>query len=480
MVELPAVGAARKPSRDCSGWRLTAGFIAFLFIVWAPRAWAIPAFARKYGTSCQTCHTIYPKLNPFGEAFRRDGFRFPGIDGDYVQQQTIPLGQDQARKEFPKSTWPGSLPGSPPLAFGVNGAATIHPDTSSGAGKADNGTAINLHDLVDEAHIWAGGSFSERITFFGELTFSSDGVEIEHAIVLFNDIFKLTHAINLVVGKTMPTLTSFGGHSSYVADAQLPTLSVTSLFGGTSDAWVLPGSYSGLEVNGVIRGRFTYALGYNAGQNIEVRNAQNAYGHAGFKIGGMRMDGEPSSWKANPLRPWEETALTVDAFFYRSASRFTTPGVVGPPPLMDVTLDDSVLAFGGGLRGQWHSLELDAGVYQERHDHVLGDGTGVNALTQYNELSYIVFPWLVPALRVEYVRLDVGNGGPGLYEWRFIPGIAALVVQNLKLTLVAQIEYAKGAPDAGWGPANGFAAPASPTQTVGEIESLALGMAYAF
>ena len=27
---------------------------------------AIPAFARKYGTSCLTCHSVYPRLTPFG------------------------------------------------------------------------------------------------------------------------------------------------------------------------------------------------------------------------------------------------------------------------------------------------------------------------------------------------------------------------------------------------------------------------------
>jgi hypothetical protein len=41
-------------------------------LVFSRPAAAIPAFARKYGTSCQTCHTIFPKLNPFGEAFRRN------------------------------------------------------------------------------------------------------------------------------------------------------------------------------------------------------------------------------------------------------------------------------------------------------------------------------------------------------------------------------------------------------------------------
>ena len=44
----------------------------------ASPAQAIPAFARKYGTSCLTCHTVYPKLTPFGEAFRRNGYGTAG------------------------------------------------------------------------------------------------------------------------------------------------------------------------------------------------------------------------------------------------------------------------------------------------------------------------------------------------------------------------------------------------------------------
>jgi hypothetical protein len=39
--------------------------VALSLAVAAP-ARAIPAFARKYGTSCLTCHTVYPKLTPFG------------------------------------------------------------------------------------------------------------------------------------------------------------------------------------------------------------------------------------------------------------------------------------------------------------------------------------------------------------------------------------------------------------------------------
>lgn len=31
-----------------------------------PRALSIPAFARKYQTSCSTCHNNFPELNDFG------------------------------------------------------------------------------------------------------------------------------------------------------------------------------------------------------------------------------------------------------------------------------------------------------------------------------------------------------------------------------------------------------------------------------
>ncbi|OYW04640.1 MAG: hypothetical protein B7Z61_08900 [Acidobacteria bacterium 37-71-11] len=175
--------------------------IAAILLVSARSALGVPAFARKYGTSCLTCHTIYPKLNPFGEAFRRNGYRFPGVDSDFVKQNTVSLGQDAYKKEFPHFVWPGTLPGSVPLALGFNGQAVIHPNRNSGGAAADNGARVNLNDLISEGHIWAGGSFDDQITFFGELTFASGTSEIEHVGVYFNDLVGAPHDLNLVVGK---------------------------------------------------------------------------------------------------------------------------------------------------------------------------------------------------------------------------------------------------------------------------------------
>src|SRR5512135_325317 len=99
---------------------------------------AIPAFARKYGTSCLTCHTAYPKLTPFGEAFRRNGYRFPGVDSDYVKQETVPLGQGQNMKPFPESVWPASIPVSVPVAIGANGQMQVYPDKTASVPRQNN------------------------------------------------------------------------------------------------------------------------------------------------------------------------------------------------------------------------------------------------------------------------------------------------------------------------------------------------------
>ncbi|MDE2571857.1 MAG: hypothetical protein KGM44_04950, partial [bacterium] len=44
----------------------------------ASPAAAYPLFAHRYGVSCQTCHSVVPRLNAFGERFKAAGYRWPG------------------------------------------------------------------------------------------------------------------------------------------------------------------------------------------------------------------------------------------------------------------------------------------------------------------------------------------------------------------------------------------------------------------
>lgn len=40
---------------------------------------ALPQFAIRYGLPCSTCHTMAPRLTPFGYKFYRNGYRIPGV-----------------------------------------------------------------------------------------------------------------------------------------------------------------------------------------------------------------------------------------------------------------------------------------------------------------------------------------------------------------------------------------------------------------
>ena len=95
---------------------IVAGLMIASALVQATRADAVPAFARKYQTSCQTCHILFPKLNAFGEAFRLRGYRMPGETAEMVKQPPTPLGAPAYKRLWPEAVWPGDIPSYVPLA----------------------------------------------------------------------------------------------------------------------------------------------------------------------------------------------------------------------------------------------------------------------------------------------------------------------------------------------------------------------------
>src|SRR5215468_4244145 len=86
-----------------------------------PKTSAIPAFSRKYQTSCTTCHNNYPELNDFGEAFKKNGFKFPKDDETFVKEPPVLLGSKAQKEAFPSAVYPGEIPGNLPVAFRYSG-----------------------------------------------------------------------------------------------------------------------------------------------------------------------------------------------------------------------------------------------------------------------------------------------------------------------------------------------------------------------
>jgi hypothetical protein len=432
---------------------------------------AIPAFARKYGTSCTTCHTVYPKLTPFGEAFRRDGFRFPGVDSDYAKQDTITTKPKTATSE------PSWIAAIPPLSAGFNGRVFFHPDKNSSGALSDNQAFANLGGIVSEAHVWAGGTLSDKVSYFGELTVVPGGADLELAQIYFNDVVGPQHAVNVRVGRGFSNVTSFGPHSSFLTDALLPPSGLTGLNGATAGAWNVGDHFNGVEVSGVVAGRVDYNVGWNSGPSFDVRSAEDVYGHLGFKLGGMSLDGEGKS-ETNAARPWEETALTFDVFGYHT---------YGSVQFGDQVVMNTANTVGASMRAQWGSLELNSGFFLESHKHAEPGYSGASLLSQYNELSYIVFPWLVPAVRFEYSSLspDSGCARPdgsacaSVNDWRLWPGVAVLPLPNVKVVVTAMFEDASGAPLGGsWAAAGGFGP--APSGSGAEFQNVQIYTAFSF
>src|ERR1039458_2508562 len=89
-------------------------------LVLAQPSLATPAFARKYGTSCSTCHLDFPKLNDFGKAFKDAGFKFPKDDDSFLKVPPTMLGAPAQEELWPHTVFPGTIPGLPPIGLRYN------------------------------------------------------------------------------------------------------------------------------------------------------------------------------------------------------------------------------------------------------------------------------------------------------------------------------------------------------------------------
>src|SRR2546430_14303751 len=76
--------------------------------------------------SCTPCHNNYPELNDFGEAFKKNGFKFPKDDETYVKEPPVLLGAAAQRQAFPKAIYPAEIPGAIPIGLRYSGSATFN------------------------------------------------------------------------------------------------------------------------------------------------------------------------------------------------------------------------------------------------------------------------------------------------------------------------------------------------------------------
>ncbi len=143
--------------------------LAFCLIA-PPRSLAIPAFARKYGVKCYTCHIMPPALNKTGYMFKRLGYRMPPDDMD----KTKPAPKVRELDSEIKWTLTNAL------ALVTQGSFTQ--EKTSGDQPASN-SSFNL----DQALLFTGGAIPQTpFSYFAEFKLYEDGQSaIEQAVLTY-------------------------------------------------------------------------------------------------------------------------------------------------------------------------------------------------------------------------------------------------------------------------------------------------------
>jgi hypothetical protein len=150
-----------------SVWRRFAAGLFFsvavlsLILIDCRPASAIPAFARKYGMPCSSCHEAWPKLSPFGQQFKDNGYQM-GNDRD------APIFQNPAY-------WPVTFRITP---------VWHRESTDKGQVDGSNGPGGNEAKITTDGFDWSGLDFHTAGTLAHNFSFyvlpSSDNTGAFH------------------------------------------------------------------------------------------------------------------------------------------------------------------------------------------------------------------------------------------------------------------------------------------------------------
>ena len=449
---------------------LRTAVVSVALLAIASTAQAVPAFARKYQTSCQTCHSMFPKLNAFGEAFRLRGYRMPGQTEDMVKEKPVSLGAPAYKRLWPEAIWPGEISSAVPLAINVKLA-----DMNASA-RNDDGSVTSIGNdfqFPQEVNIFAAGTLGDHVSYLGEVTFhespdNSVAVELEHAHMGFDSPFGPEDLFHFRIGKFAPNLVDGFQEMWLSTNAGIDSLfgyNPIGLNGGrglAADASPtpisLPALVRGIEGYGIIRHRAMWVAGIANGVGpsaddtsgrFDGNNAKDVYARFDYKIGGLGLDGDTGGQPV-PDKNWRDNSLRLGVFTYRgdgSGSDFP----VTTPSGLDTKIQDTHF-LRTGVYASLSVQDLNVfGAYLHGSDALqVSDAATASLLTAlepsyhawFTQADYMIYPWLQATGRYETVT----PADPSVPSLRTsVLSVSALVRANVKAMLEYQRDLREGA-----------------------------------
>jgi hypothetical protein len=457
----------RKASSFLMGATLIVVVTMFWMLISTPRASAIPAFSRKYQTSCSTCHSNYPELNDFGEAFKKNGFKFPKDDELFVKEPPVLLGAKAQKEAFPKAIYPGEIPGSVPIGFRYSGNFTYNsrqPITLGFLPRTDM-FAPNTFTII------GAGSLGQTLSFWVDNDISAGGSNAAAGLgdgyLKFNDLGHYIHlpkdSLNLRMGQFELDLPFTQARTINLTPYDVYSqASIAGLQGTANNPFMFGIPQRGIEIGGYPHdGNFSWSVAFVNGSNNTpaMRNYKDIYVRVSQRF---NLERDPSARKevqaAGPTGPRDHSSIRLGAFYYYGRNAMNMDGSLFPGL---GTLQEPFYRVGGDFRFKYRNFELyGLGMYGHDKNHIVAIDSEENLFFApahsvtftggFGQAQYWVYPWLIALMRYDFVNspADMTNG-ISRYDTRnrFSPGVQFLVRANVKLAFEYQYRWQQPIPD---------------------------------
>jgi hypothetical protein len=444
------------------------GFLIFSFLI--QTAQAIPPFARKYETSCQTCHIAYPKLNAFGKAFMNNGYVIPEGEEDLIKQEPISMGAEAWKRVWPKAVWPGAIPRWFPISMRSDFNFNYLPDSENEV-KTDFQTP-------SEIELLAGGNLGRLFSYFTNLTLL-EGNEFGglHRIFVQLHPFGESSLFNVKIGGIEPRAVPFSGHrylnlTNFLINEigfSLHSIQDGEIgFGGHHGGsdFSLGLAQRGIEIwgaQGFKHGGFEWAIGIVNGNGLgggdvhaegdaadahspaeedghgtsttvalestlDNNSSKDLYWRLSYKLGGMSVTGEVPEGILKDADNWKDNSIRLGLFGYYGKS--PAEPMAGEEEFNRIGADIDIWfgnlnLFGGVWRGEnegpWiaeeegHEEQEEELGHENDHPEEIHLEDALNGeLTQaqfksfayFAQADYVIHPWLIGSLRWERFQMD--------------------------------------------------------------------------
>ena len=446
-------------------------FIAALFVLSPkpPRANAIPAFSRLYGTSCATCHVDFPKLNDFGKSFKDAGFKFPKDDESMLKIPPVMLGAPAQAELWPKTIYPGKIPGLPAIGLRYNTFFQYNSKSANNFQFVPTGSTPAVPNITPRTDfepglfsIFTAGNFGSDIAFWVDDDISVAGPNANGGLgdgyLRFVNIGRFMHlptdALSLRVGQFELDLPfsqarswNLSGWDIY-SQTNLGSFNPATRMQNVNNGFALENAGQGAEISGGHHyGGYWYSLAIidqnttGTAPNSDIvpsttgfvsdSNFKDLYANFQYRWNLERnKESREAVQAAGPTGPRDHTSLSLGSFYLygRSVNRLIGVQAADPTTNVLLTAREPFYRAGADFNFNYHNLNV-FGLFMYGRDHNLvpvdasgdpfpsdpvGFVRGRPAIFRggFLESDYLAYPWLTLIMRYDVVNssADYQNG----------------------------------------------------------------------